>query len=528
MTAKQTALAIAMVVIVGSIIRIHALGTNPPGLFCDEASNGYDAYCLLETGRNRLGTQWPLFFPTLETINEGLYRYLMVPSVAVFGLTELAVRLPAALAGTLTILLLFSAVRLTVEPRVAFLSAAVLAISPWHIVMSRVGFRAVLLPLLMLVAVVAAERGRARSHWFLISGLAVGLSMHTYVAAALFVPPVAAAWIWRCRNELKRSLGIGLASAAVAGAVAAPVVMMWVSPIGMARPSLLLVDSPWQFVVNYGSYFSPSFLFFDGDPNLRHGVPGLGQLHIIEMVTISVGMFVLLRRWRKTYPWIVWVLASPLASALTEPAQALRSVSLAVGLAVVSATGIDTLVRLAPDRRIRIVVTAGLALIVGINVATFGVLYFIDYPELSIGAWQYGFRDALAIAQTAEWPCVYLSHELFASHLLVLFYTKWPPADYQSRAQPANDGGDAEIVGYQLGKYQIADLEQPLTVRDRCLVIATPWDVDQVVEAGDGSYTIEDVTWFGNNRGQVAMAVMGLHSAPKSQHDPPPDLGIEQ
>ena len=516
----------AAVVAIAAIFRIYALGSNPPGLFCDEASNGYDAYCLLETGRNRLGTQWPLFFPTLETINEGLYRYLMVPSIAAFGLNEWAVRLPAAIAGALTTLLLFCAVRMTVNQRLAVLSAAMLAISPWHILMSRIGFRAVLLPLLVLIAVVAAERGRARPGWFLVSGLAVGLSMHTYVAAALFVPPVAVAWIWRCRAELKRSLGIALASATVAGVVAAPVVMMWASPIGLARPSLLLVESPWQFVVNYASYFSPSFLFFDGDQNLRHGVPGLGQLHIIEMVTVSVGMLVLLWRGRKTYPWIVWVLASPLASALTEPAQALRSVSLAVGLAVVSAMGIEKLICLSPDRRVCTVVAAGLAVVLAINVATFGVLYFTDYPELSIGAWQYGFRDALGMAQSDAWPCVYLSHQLFASHLLVLFYTKWPPANYQAGPQPINDGGDAKIVGYQLGKYQIADLEQPLTVRDRCLVIATPWDVDQVVEASDGSYTIEDIKWLGNNRGQVAMAVLGLRASnvgdpAREAHSPP-------
>ena len=199
---------------------------NPPGLFYDEASNGYDAYCLLETGRNRLGTQWPLFFPTLETINEGLYRYLMVPSIAAFGLNEWAVRLPAAIAGALTTLLLFCAVRMTVNQRLAVLSAAMLAISPWHILMSRIGFRAVLLPLLVLIAVVAAERGRARPGWFLVSGLAVGLSMHTYVAAALFVPPVRGHLDLALSGKLKQDLGIALASATVAGVVAAPVVMM--------------------------------------------------------------------------------------------------------------------------------------------------------------------------------------------------------------------------------------------------------------------------------------------------------------
>lgn len=512
MTRRWIALAVAAAVVIAAVVRIYGIGSNPPGLLCDEASNGYDAYCLLETGRNRLGTQWPLYFPTLETINEGLYRYLLVGSVAVFGLDEMAVRLPAAVAGTLTVLLLFWAIRLTLDLRVAVLSAAVLAISPWHILISRIGFRVVLLPLLVLVAVSAAERGRTRPGWFLVSGLAFGLSMHSYIAAALFVPPVAAAWIWSCRAELRRSPVYAVGGAVLAVVIAVPVVLMWASPVGLARPSLLVVSDPWQFVVNYASYFSPSFLFFDGDPNLRHSVPGFGQLLLVEIITVPVGIFALFQLGRRGRPWIVWILASPLAAALTDPDQALRAVPGAVGLAVVSAMGIDTLIRLAPNRRIRVIVAVGLSCAVVINVAAFEFVYFTDYRDLSIGAWQYGFRDALAIAESGDWSCVYLSHRIVAPHLFVLFYTAWPPADYQAREQPITDGGRAEIVGYQLGKYQVVDLGQPLAVIDRCLVIGTPWDADSVFAAADGSYDVNIFAWLGNSRGEVAMALLEVRA----------------
>jgi predicted membrane-bound dolichyl-phosphate-mannose-protein mannosyltransferase len=170
------------------------------------------------------------------------------------------VRLPAAIAGTLTVLVLYLAVRRTLDPGLAILSAAVLAVSPWHIRMNRIGFRAVLPPLVVLLVMIAVERGRFSPMWFPVSGLAAGLAMHTYSAASLFVPPVEAAWTWRCRKELRRSPGFALGGTAIATVVTRPVLKMLVSPICTARPTLLLVDSPWLFVTNCASYFSPTFL----------------------------------------------------------------------------------------------------------------------------------------------------------------------------------------------------------------------------------------------------------------------------
>ena len=35
------------------LLRVIFLGTIPNGFYCDEASNGYDAYSILHTGRDR-------------------------------------------------------------------------------------------------------------------------------------------------------------------------------------------------------------------------------------------------------------------------------------------------------------------------------------------------------------------------------------------------------------------------------------------------------------------------------------------
>src|SRR5437879_3524418 len=95
-------LLLAAIVALAAILRVVNLSSNPNGLFCDEASSGYDAYSLLHTGRDSYGGFLPLYAHSFGVYEDTLMRYLTVPAVAVFGLTEFATRLPAAIVGTLT------------------------------------------------------------------------------------------------------------------------------------------------------------------------------------------------------------------------------------------------------------------------------------------------------------------------------------------------------------------------------------------------------------------------------------------
>jgi len=130
-----------------ALLRLSFLTSNPIGFYADEASIGYDAYSILKTGRDQYGEFLPLFARTFGGYDEALHRYLVVPFVAVLGLTEFAVRLPNALIGILTVWVLYILVKVWFNRRVALLSALFLAISPWHIQFSRWSVRAIMLPL---------------------------------------------------------------------------------------------------------------------------------------------------------------------------------------------------------------------------------------------------------------------------------------------------------------------------------------------------------------------------------------------
>lgn len=84
----------------------------------------------------------------------------------------------------------------------------------------------------------------------------------------------------------------------------------------MARAHYLLHWEPLEWLLNYCSYFSPNYLFFSGDTNLRHSIRGMGQLHSFEMATVAAGLlFCLLRRSRADALVVLWLLLYPLPSA---------------------------------------------------------------------------------------------------------------------------------------------------------------------------------------------------------------------
>ena len=108
---------ISAAVILAAGIRLLSLDTNPPGFFRDEADKGYTSYLLLKTGCDGSGKRFPLFVQSLRVTTSSLYQYVDIPFVAVLGLEERAVRLPAALAGCLAVFVTFVLARRVVGKR---------------------------------------------------------------------------------------------------------------------------------------------------------------------------------------------------------------------------------------------------------------------------------------------------------------------------------------------------------------------------------------------------------------------------
>ncbi|MBI5652903.1 MAG: glycosyltransferase family 39 protein [Chloroflexi bacterium] len=162
--------------------RVYAIDQIPPGLFGDEAVEGLDALDVLA------GNFFIWFHAHLG--REPIYVYLTALSYALFGVSPLATRLPALIAGLLTIPATFWLTRewareiFTREraTRLAWPATALITISFWHIEMTRNAHRDTLLPLVEAIGYALLWRAlRTRDlKLYIASGAILGLAIYTY------------------------------------------------------------------------------------------------------------------------------------------------------------------------------------------------------------------------------------------------------------------------------------------------------------------------------------------------------------
>ncbi|MBI3741583.1 MAG: phospholipid carrier-dependent glycosyltransferase [Chloroflexi bacterium] len=189
-------IALGFILLIAILFRAYALDRLPPGLFGDEAVEGLDALDVL-------AGNWQIWFHA-HLGREPIFVYLVALAYAAFGVTALATRFPAILAGIVTIPIaywftrewaheIFSAER---ARRIALLVAALLAISFWHIQMSRDAHRDILLPLVQAIGYAFLWRAFRTREWklFAAAGAVLGLALYTYspgrfvgVFVALFI-----------------------------------------------------------------------------------------------------------------------------------------------------------------------------------------------------------------------------------------------------------------------------------------------------------------------------------------------------
>src|SRR3990167_6642454 len=145
-----------VIFLLGFILRVIFLDVVPPGFNADEAALGYNAYSLIKTGKDEWGASFPLVFKSFSDYKPGLYVYLAIPFVALFGLNELSVRLPSILLGSFSIILIyFLAKELFKKETAAQASAFLLSISPWHLHFSRGAWEANVATFFILLGVYA-------------------------------------------------------------------------------------------------------------------------------------------------------------------------------------------------------------------------------------------------------------------------------------------------------------------------------------------------------------------------------------
>lgn len=340
-----------MILAAAAFLRCVGLGTLPPPLNADEASRGYDAWALLETGADRHGKPWPFF---LESYGPGdfsaaLSTYLTIPFIALLGPTPTAMRLPDALLSTCTVLLLFVFVRRHLGDRAALAAALILALDPWHVGLTRTAHESGFAPVFLLMGLLGLDRAgllgdtqsttepRARSNQRIaavIGGLALAMHTWVYPATRLFTPLFMLAIVVIYRRELRhrmqttidRNVMLAALAALLIGAIPLIATALHQPEQLAARANITLLSGDegrlqWamNMAANYAMNVSPRDWYWQSDDMTGVLLPGVGRHLIVTAPAFALGLIVLLSRLRhdrRAQLLLAWLLLFPLPAAI--------------------------------------------------------------------------------------------------------------------------------------------------------------------------------------------------------------------
>lgn len=292
-----------LALVVGAGLRFYALGDQPSGIYHDEAYYGLDALDVIDGAR-------PIFFPA-NNGREPLYIYLLSLSLAAFGRSPFGLRLASATIGALTVPVTYLLGYALFNRRVGLLAMFICAVTFWPVALSRVSFRAGVLPLFLGLAVALGSLGLQRTNaWLSASGgIAYGLAFNTYTASRItplaFLLTAGVAF-FLYRGE-RRESQLPIANNVLLFAVAALIV---VTPLGLyafshpdqvfARESQVSIfeteagNPIWILIEHIG--LGLGMFGFHGDTIARHNLPGRPVFDVLMFLAFLVGLWVTARR----------------------------------------------------------------------------------------------------------------------------------------------------------------------------------------------------------------------------------------
>lgn len=498
---------LAGIIALGFLLRVIWLDQFPVGFTGDEAQQGYSAYSILKTGRDEWGQFLTLFPRGFGDYKPPLYTYLSIPSVAIFGLNEFAVRFLTALLGTLTILIAYFLGKELFSRNVGIWSALLLAISPWGIQLSRTAFEGGIgipifgLGLLFYLRSKRPDRRRPkRNQLFLIlSFLIFGFNLYSYhswrLFTIIFLPVIIIneylenkKWktlllpvlifslfllplVSNSATVLKRSSDVSIFSEKN---IKNYFVNKGTSdlPENIARifdnKIIFITD---QFLTNYLSYFSPTFFFTGSRPDNSYlNFPGTPLMYFVEIIFVGVGILGLMKNKEKNAKLIYTCLIfAPIPAALTDGFNAQRATTFLPLMTIISAYGLNSIISNTGIKLFKkyqsLIQLIPIFVLLG-STTLFLYNYVYKLPKHPANNLRYGYREAFlkAISLEDQFDSIVFSKEFSMPQIFIAFYKRTDPWYFQSSSQDwlryeqAKKTYVDQLESYNLGKYEIKDI----------------------------------------------------------------------
>lgn len=500
-----------LILLLGTFFRLYRLNEVPPSPSLDEVSIGWNAYSILKTGKDEYGYRFPVLLRAYDDWRPALYVYLTIPFIKVLGLSTTSVRLPAVLLSLTTILgayflvkELFKNSRFTVY--YSLITSFLLAISPWHIYLSRLGHEVGAGLTFSVLAVLFFLKWfhsntlvyRTRIVWLTLTTSFFALSFYTYQSQKVFGPLLILALVLIFRKQLLKFKKEIVFAGLLGLLLLIPILKASLSPGGLIRfqgssifsehtrlkeLSALRLARDYQqhsflglifdnqkvamgltFLTSYSSHFDPSWLFFNTGEE-RHKIPGLGHLYLWELPLLLVGVYQLIKeKFSKETKLLIfsWIAVAPLpASIATQTPHGMRAFSLLPMPQILAAIGLIFLIsKFRLEKFLKFLTLTTVLIFFFFNLGYLYHNYFVNFPHEQSEAFQYLLSQTIPYVLSIEdnYQKIVFSNwdNCQQSYMFFLFFSQYNPATYLDQGGTISGGRDKTHV---FGKYEFRPID---------------------------------------------------------------------
>lgn len=467
---RKVFLTLILITLLAFVLRFFKVTEIPPALNWDEISIGYNAYSVLKTGKDEWGQFLPMHFKAYGEFKLPAQIYLSIPGINFFGLNELGVRVTPVIYGTLTVLVMFFLGKNLFKSNLAGLvSSFLLAVSPWHIQLTRASFESSLAAFFITVGIWFLIKGFKEQKWLVISMIPFALSVFTYNSARIFTPLFLLAILFIYRKSLVKFRKIVIFSIIIFAFLLLPLTPFLISGERGARYKLVsITDDPgliprinenrgnsklpkplprlihnkityvsFYFGKNYLAHFTPQFLFLSGAPHRQHHVQNIGQLYLFQAPLLLIGLWGLFK-YKHQFKGLLfsWVLLAFVPVSVTGDSipHALRTLIAAPFYQLICAFGFLLGFKWLKKYQTKVLFALLMLTIIVISLGYYLNQYYNIYPKKYSRDWQYGYSQVVEYIKDHqdEYDLIVFTRHYGEPHMFTLFYLNYDPSKYQN------------------------------------------------------------------------------------------------
>lgn len=483
---KKKLIIAALVLLAAAALLVHLIHPDFPCLNSDEAAFGYNAYSILKTGADEYGHVLPTRLLSFGENKLPLMAYLSIPFIGLMGLTQQSVRMIPLIIGVITPFLFFILAReLFKRIDVALLAAFLSSVSPAIQILSRHAHEDVVAYFFLILTILFFIRFRKYNRLIdlttasLFNGLALFSQHIAKPFSILFLAFLLFDWF---KNRKKQSISKIISYLII---FLVPIIFFAVTelshPTNRIQNLVFWQDPGFTLQINelrgqhnipllynkvtyglytvgshYLSYFTPHFLVFNGDSNIRFGYSGISPISLIEYVFFFIGIyFVVKRRYSSGIFLLFILLVSPLTAALSWQTQSLtRAFFMFVPTLLFTAYGFVEFISMPRVKSWRPFIAFIFFGVLIFSLYNSWRIYFTTYrldPETG-KAWECGYQELGNYIKNhySDFDRFYITKKNGQPYIYTLFYLAFPPKKYQPQARlsPPDEYGFGQIESF--------------------------------------------------------------------------------